>query len=953
LGGAGQKYPIGSLVRARERDWIVLPSEDGDVLRVKPVTGSDDASVGLFLPLEQGDLKSTSFSPPNPEVVGDPTASRILFDAARLLLRSSAAPFRCAGRLSFNPRPYQFVPLIMALRLDPVRLLLADDVGVGKTIEAGMIARELVDRGIARRMLVLCPAHLCDQWAQELSEKFGFEPVVLQPANVGRLQRNLPRADISIFEHYPCIVASIDFVKSDRNKPLLLRHPPELVIVDEAHLATRPRGNSSQREQQQRYELVHELAQPPDRNLVLVTATPHSGIEENFRSLIGLLDKSFDLDTGRPEYAPSRTRMLPHIIQRPRADVEKWLGSDKPFPKRIPSERVYSLSAEYKRLFDDVLGYCQSAVDDSSGLRAAQRRVRYWAAIAMLRSLLSSPRAADMALSGRARRIAEKAVTAPESDEQQIDEMYGGQVLEFGESSGDNLPVAAIDDPVAEWSEAEKRRLNDLAHRARELVEKEADAKLHEAVKIVRELLKDGYSPIVFCHYIATANYVAERIQQRLADEFGGLRAIAVTGDDPDEVRREKIKSLGEHAIRVLAATDCLSEGINLQEKFNAVLHYDLPWNPNRLWQREGRVDRYGQQRKEVRMVTLWGPDNQIDQVVMEVLIRKAQQIKTSLGIAVPVPAESQHVLEAVVENVLLRRPTGQQMRLGLVTPEVNRLHADMEQAANRETEDRAYYSNHGIQPDEVAREIEATDRVLGDQAAVRRFMAETVQRFNGSLQPQKQKDVFALAPGDLASRFESLVDREFPARVVFERQVDPDALYLGRLSSIVEETCRAVLGEALGPKPASFFARAGASFTTAVSRRTVLLLMRIRYLLRDKTEQYAEEVIIAAFENDGGAINWLEPFQEKAKPLLDAPLARVNMPVEERSQHVNWALKLIENSKGWSDRVLSERVRAIEEAHLRLRAPQKQKQNQIKVTAHPPDILGCYVLVPTSGVAR
>ena len=314
--------------------------------------------------------------------------------------------------------------------------------------------------------------------------KFGFEPVVLQPANVGRLQRNLPRADISIFEHYPCIVASIDFVKSDRNKPLLLRHPPELVIVDEAHLATRPRGNSSQREQQQRYELVHELAQSPDRNLVLVTATPHSGIEENFRSLIGLLDKSFDLDTARPEYAPSRTRMLPHIIQRPRADVERWLGSDKPFPKRIPSERVYSLSAEYKRLFSDVLGYCQNAVDDSSGLRAAQRRVRYWAAIAMLRSLLSSPRAAEMALSGRAQRIAEKVAAPHESDEQQIDEMYGGQVLEFGESSGDNLPVAAIDDPAAEWSEAEKRRLNDLAHRARELVEKEADAKLHEAVKI-------------------------------------------------------------------------------------------------------------------------------------------------------------------------------------------------------------------------------------------------------------------------------------------------------------------------------------------------------------------------------------------------------------------------------------------------------------------------------------
>ncbi len=170
--GADGTFQVGSIVRARGRDWIVLPSTAEDVLNLKPITGADGAAVGLFVPLEGDGVKPASFPRPDPNVIGDPTAGRLLLDAARLLLRSSTAPFRCAGRPSFRPRPYQFLPLILALKLEPVRLLIADDVGVGKTIEAGMIGREMLDRGIVRRMLVLCPSHLCDQWGRELSEKF-------------------------------------------------------------------------------------------------------------------------------------------------------------------------------------------------------------------------------------------------------------------------------------------------------------------------------------------------------------------------------------------------------------------------------------------------------------------------------------------------------------------------------------------------------------------------------------------------------------------------------------------------------------------------------------------------------------------------------------------------------------------------------------------------------------
>ncbi len=157
-------FAPGSLVRVRGRDWIVLPSQNAEVLRLRPLTRAQAAEVGIYLPFEGQQVTSAQFEPPPAKRPGDATGVMTLFNAARLSLRSGAAPFRSLGKISVTPRPYQFVPLIMALRLDPVRMLIADDVGVSKTIEAAMIARELLDRGIAKRLAVLTPAHLCDQW---------------------------------------------------------------------------------------------------------------------------------------------------------------------------------------------------------------------------------------------------------------------------------------------------------------------------------------------------------------------------------------------------------------------------------------------------------------------------------------------------------------------------------------------------------------------------------------------------------------------------------------------------------------------------------------------------------------------------------------------------------------------------------------------------------------------
>ncbi|HZT53196.1 MAG TPA: helicase-related protein, partial [Gaiellaceae bacterium] len=836
-----------------------------------------------------------------PSHAGDTDGGLLLLDAARLSLRNGAGPFRSLGHLAVTPRPYQFVPLIMALRLDPVRLLIADDVGVGKTIEAAMIARELLDRGLASRLAVICPAHLCDQWETELREKFGIEAAVVQPSRVGRLQRDLPRRDLSIFQYYRHLVASIDFIKAGEQRTFFLRNAPDLVIVDEAHMDARPRGESGAgRSQHQRYEFLRALAADPNRQLILVTATPHSGIEESFRSLLGLLDPAFDLP---PEVEIARNLLLPRVVQRRRRDLERWLGTETPFPTRVATERTYPLSPEYRALYDDVVAYCRETLGGGAALRAQQQRVRHWAAIALLRCVLSSPDAAVAVLRERAKRAGEPAEErADPATAADVDATYRPQVLDPAdeEQAGDYVPRAPLEDADPHLSESERRRLARFLRRAGELRGPELDRKLAAAASALGELLGEHRCPIVFCRYIATAKYLEAELPRLLEKVAPGLRVVAVTGEIGDEERRAKIEELAGEPVRILVATDCLSEGINLQEHFDAVLHYDLPWNPNRLEQREGRVDRFGQTAKTVPTILLSGADNEMDRTVLQVLIRKARVIHERLGVSVPVPVDAEQVIQAVLDTVLLREGAGSsagagtQLQLAMQVPEVSRYHEALDASADRVGRERAFFAQHGIKPDEVARELEATDPVLGDEGTIRRFLANAAQRFAGVLRPTERDGVFDLVPGDLGSALRARGVDGSPVRLTFDPLADPSALCVGRTHPLVGAYCDAVLGAALSPEPNPNFARCGARFTDAVQIRTGVLLLRLRYLLKEQVDEFAEEVVLVAFEPGDGPPRWIEPFPTAARDLLARAEPRANMSQGERAEHIAWALRAL-----------------------------------------------------------
>lgn len=944
-------YAPGSLVRARGRDWVVAPSKDPEVLLLRPLSGDERHMMGLYLPLGLEEVQPATFPLPQPEQAGDYEGARLLWDAARLSFRSGAGPFRSLGRISVRPRPYQLVPLLMALRLNPIRLLIADDVGIGKTIEAGLIAREMLDRGEVRRLAVLCPPYLCDQWQKELAEKFHIEAVVLRSGTAGRLERALPRQDLSVFEYYPHLIVSVDYAKADRRRNAFLQHCPELVIVDEAHTASKPAGRSAS--QQQRHQLLLDLVKRGNKHLLLLTATPHSGVEEPFRSILGLLQPQFsgwDLHTLSENH---RRELARHFVQRRRADVTRWMGEETPFPQRVSEEIPYTLTPAYRALFQDVYDFAREIVRSGETLSGFRRRVRYWTALALLRCVMSSPAAAETALEGRIARMEESAGI---ENEDSVFTPYVYDVVD-DESTVDVSPSYVVEEGERELDESARKRLRGFARRAAKLRGVD-DSKIEKAAHQVENWLAKGYHPIVYCRYIATSDYVAGELRQRLSSRWPDLHVISVTGSLSEDERTIRIAKLSESPRRVLVATDCLSEGINLQEAFNAVLHYDLPWNPNRLEQREGRVDRYGQASPQVEAALLYGQDNPIDGAVLDVLIRKAIQIRHVLGVTVPVPVDSESVVEAVLRSLFLRGETtpGQlsfaDIRGASDGLRIEDVHLRWDRAAEREQESRTRFAQHRIRPDEVARELEETDAVLGDPETVERFVKAACQRLGSPL--EKKGSVWQLNLAGLPQPVRQRVGGNQTLRISFQTPAPDGSIYVGRNHPLTEGLVNYLLEMAIEPvsdhPPA---ARSAVIRSDAVSRRTTLLLLRLRFLLEepDKTmPALAEECVACAFSGRPGQLGWLA--EEEAVKLLDSVQPAANVSPGERNQILQEILDWLAQIEPDLYDIAHRRAVKLAESHGRVR--KQMRQASAKVTPQgQPDVLGLYVLLPVpKGIA-
>ena len=259
----------------------------------------------------------------------------------------------------------------------------------------------MLERRSIRRFAVVCLPHLCDQWQTEIKDKLGLDAVIIRTNTQARLDREI-QGDVSVYSYYPYQIISIDFIKSDTRRQVFVNECPELVIVDEAHTCARPSGAT--KGQQQRHALVFDIAAKDNQHLVMLTATPHSGKPEEFHSLLGLLKPHFEqLDVATASQS-ERRELARNFVQRKRADVEKWMGEDTPFPERDPGEIDYKLSKKYAEFFDRVLDFARKLVTDKSGGQR-QQRLHYWTALGLLRGVMSSPAAGVAMLQNRVSKL--------------------------------------------------------------------------------------------------------------------------------------------------------------------------------------------------------------------------------------------------------------------------------------------------------------------------------------------------------------------------------------------------------------------------------------------------------------------------------------------------------------------------------------------------------------------
>jgi superfamily II DNA or RNA helicase len=914
-------FAPGDLVRARGREWVALPSLQDGILALRPLSGGENDTVILDPALELLPVEPARFDLPADAAATVQAKAALLADAMRLTLRRGAGPFRSAAQLAFEPRTYQLVPLLMALRLPVPRLLIADDVGIGKTIEAGLILRELMDRGEVDAFSVLCPPHLVEQWVGELKDRFGIEAVAVTSGTASRLERGLPLTQ-SLFDAYPFTVVSLDYIKAEKRREGFARTCPDFVIVDEAHSCV-----GTHKGRQQRFELLSGLALNPDRRMILLTATPHSGDEEAFSRLLSLIEPSFA--AANFDDARYRERLARHYVQRRRIDLTSgdW-DEDRAFPKHDTTEFPYRLSKAHLEFQEAALDYCLGIVS-RAGSGQRERRLAFWGTLALMRCVGSSPAAALSALRNR---------IANESDrlEPQIYDEDGDD-----EDAVDLEPGTAFEiDP----------ELRSLVTRAEKLAD-EADPKLTALVDTLTPLIKKGANPVVFCRYLATA----EHVRNGLRKAFPKLMIEAVTGVLTPDERRDRVADMApaddeKQVPRILVATDCLSEGINLQQLFDTVVHYDLSWNPTRHQQREGRVDRFGQPAELVRSIMMFSPDSAIDGAVLDVILRKANKIRKTTGVTVPLPDERGPVTDALMASMMLRRGTHQQLSLDLRLDDGTRaMEASWRDAEENEKKSRARFAQNAMKPQEIAPEWQKVRTLLGSPADARQFVERAMARFGVPLEARKTvllAHVDALEAGLRGRLAEHALNGS--VRLATAEPAPSGTALLTRTHPLTATLAEALVEASLDPEALAGLGigRVGAWPTAAARQVTRVALLRIRFKLtvhaRKERLLLAEEAALVAIQ--GGQI---VAAGEAARELLNAPATADLAPIARDRFIVGAKEELPSLLKGPIADFVHSRAEELMADHARLRAASGTASRVTVEAVLPPDVIGLFALMP------
>ena len=722
-------FPPGAIIRNRGRLWRV-DGVQGEVLTATSLDGAQADQGRFYIPFEK--IQPGQITPPQSAHIASYQSQDLLLAAFRLALIHGAAPLVSLQRSRVIPKDYQMAPVVMALRQPRVRMLIADDVGLGKTIEAGLIVTELLARGLARRLLVICPANLREQWQEALDYFFHLDARIISSRHIREMERELP-AGTNPWAHYRALITSIDFAKQPAIKGQILEQPWDIVIVDEAHAAAKPhQSGPDQRVSMDRWQLVEAVAKRA-RHLLLLTATPHNGYTDSYASLLRMLDVGAVVG---PADAPiiSKEVARRHVCQRRRSDIRSWFETHPeryPFPERNSEEVIVTPSMYEGQAIAAVEAYSQRVL---AQVRPGQRGavLAHWTMLHLHKRGLSSPAALRASLRNR-RAGLERLLAGAEADEEAmpletaranaLDEDTGERVTpeEAGtrmERLGFALSPDALRSEIAELD-----RMIGLA----EKITPARDAKLQKLLDTTLWTRLGAYPKvIVFTRYVDTLNYLAEQI--RRAPRYERTAVITVYGEMNDAQRREALRQFERAPLAVLVATDAISEGMNLQHYAAQVIHYELPWNPNRLEQRNGRVDRFGQ-RKPVVYVRTMVMDETLDAKILKHLVKKAEQIRADYGFSPPYFGDEITVLDLIRQHEVAL--FGEQLALFEdAAPDAGLEQDPFSGEVLDRIRDESFYGQSDVALPEVEARLAETAATVGSPEQIQQFVLSGLSHF-------------------------------------------------------------------------------------------------------------------------------------------------------------------------------------------------------------------------------
>lgn len=617
----GLNFLPGTEVVARGLPWEVIESQmEGEQTRVR-LRGSSwmaGFEIDVLYPFEKIELISREFDPTK----ADKLSNWLIYHQAFLLeqmLGTDAFLAVQPGRLRIEP--YQLVPLARALRLSRPRLLIADDVGLGKTIEAGLIVAELMARRRLNRLMVVTPAGpLLEQWKSEMSERFGLRLDVVDRAKLDEIRRGAELGS-NPFDQLSHTLISMDFLKQDRVLDELERTLPyDLVIMDEAHHYNETGlGDADRSDASQRRKLAEVLARKTDA-LLLLTATPHDGYDRSFASLLDLLDPSLLDGKGKPREDVYRS----HVIRRLKKHIQvrhPHSGEYVHFPERKiePIEVVMDaeIHKDYVEMHRALLGFIAPALKSALRVKQYDDALAY---LALLKRSTSSVVALRNTLQAVSSRLSELATSHQEeldarSQRRKSLKAFQKKLARFGtltldeEQEKELLEREELAQQLVlfdrETRKVEKSAskvtssvdvLKDILAKAELAVSR--DLKVEQLMEEIRQIRKaePRANILIYTEYVDSLRVIEERISHEKLGAVLTIHGGAQDENQPVKVSRKTVtEQFRSKDNLILVSTDAAAEGLNLHDRCHHLIHFELPWNPNRLEQRNGRIDRYGQ----------------------------------------------------------------------------------------------------------------------------------------------------------------------------------------------------------------------------------------------------------------------------------------------------------------------------------------------------------------------